>query len=226
MARALGSALVLLAGMVALYGALDHRETSLARRAGEQIDSSVRAEQRSEPRTAPPAAPEPSAAATSSPVPSVQPAQGASTPVSGGLEVEGALAQQEASPPPTQASASKPAGVAPTRVHRQATPSKRARDAVQTARAPTARPQPPAPTEPAAVTPVRGQVFVSTTAPARVFFRGKFVGTAPLGLSLPVGEQTLELRPELGGPPVSVAVNVKQGGVAMTRVTVPRADAQ
>ena len=70
----------------------------------------------------------------------------------------------------------------------------------------------------------RGQVFVSSTAPADVFYRGKNIGRAPLGVSLPIGAQTLELKPASGGPSVSVAVDVKQGAVAMTRVTMPIAD--
>jgi hypothetical protein len=67
-------------------------------------------------------------------------------------------------------------------------------------------------------------VFVSSTTPADVFYRGKNIGRAPLGVSLPIGAQTLELKPASGGPSVSVAVDVKQGAVAMKRVTMPIAD--
>jgi serine/threonine protein kinase len=96
---------------------------------------------------------------------------------------------------------------------------------------PPARPpapaEPRAPSEPASETAgsvVRGQVFVSASEPAEVFFRGKRLGRAPLGISLPVGTQTLEVQPVSGGPAMSVTVDVKNGAVAMKRVTLPAAE--
>jgi hypothetical protein len=69
-------------------------------------------------------------------------------------------------------------------------------------------------------------VFITTNEPAEVYFRGKRLGRAPLGISLPVGSQTLEVRPASGAPHVSVLVDVKYGDVAMRSVTLPSSSAQ
>jgi serine/threonine-protein kinase len=91
---------------------------------------------------------------------------------------------------------------------------------------PTARPTPPAPREEngasaSTALAARGQVFLTASEPAEVYFRGKRLGRAPLGISLPVGAQTLDVQPVSGAPAVSVSVDVKYGDVAMKRVTLP-----
>jgi serine/threonine-protein kinase len=96
---------------------------------------------------------------------------------------------------------------------------------------PAVLPAPPAPPEEnsaaeGAASTARGQVFITSSEPAEVHFRGKRLGRAPLGISLPIGAQTLELRPVSGAPPVSVSVDVKYGDVAMKRVTMPSSVAQ
>jgi len=196
----LGSALVLALGIVALYAALAHREATGA------------------PEPARAAAPISVAAAASSAKPAMPEPPRVETPVAA-----------PATPPRVDAPLA--AAPAPRPVERPAAPVVTTRVPARrvAARAPLPPPAPaapPAPSEPVSETAaavVRGQVFVSANEPAEVFFRSKRLGRAPLGISLPVGAQTLEVRPVSGGPVVSVTVDVKYGAVAMKRVTLPTA---
>jgi len=197
LARAVGSVLFLALSVFALYAALAHRPA-----------------QRAPVSTALPV----SVAEASTAVPSTPP------PVA---RVDAPAPMQ--APAPVAPLAEAPVAAAPEL--KRAEPAKAPTVARAPVRVPAVRPQvpaaasaPPAPAEPVSETAapvVRGQVFVSVNEPAEVFFRGKRLGRAPLGITLPVGTQTLELQPVSGGPPVSVPVDVKYGAVAMKRVTLP-----
>lgn len=202
---AAGSLLVLAMGAWAVYAALTGVDSRLTQHSKTPVAAGASAvEERFEPATlsAVRAAPGSSVSAHQPalvPAPTEQRARGPAVPAAPGF----------VSSAPSGAAAAEPAARSLKR-----TPPR--------APAASARPAPArtAPTEPVAVA-ARGQVFVSATAPAEVFYLGKRVGRAPLGISLPVGTQLLELKPSSGGPAVSVTVDVKQGAIGMTRVTLP-----
>jgi serine/threonine-protein kinase len=181
-----GSALVLVLGIVALYAALAHREATRAPEPERPAAPISVAEASSQPAAAPPPAPAPiELPAPAAPAPPA-------APVSARPLARPAVARPS-SPPPVRSPA------------------------------PAAQHAPTEPVNETAASVVRGQVFVSASEPAEVFFHGKRLGRAPLGISLPVGAQTLEVQPVSGGPVVSVTVDVKNGAVAMKRVTLPAA---
>lgn len=217
-ARGVGSGLVVLVGALALYSALAHRKEAAQR---EALEQSVRA---------PYVASAEAAAAGPAPAASAPVAEAAHAPLAEAAEAAEAPAPQaEPAPavePDPEVSAQDPASNADAASTPRA--AKRARasgDAVEGAAA-RAKPKPAAPPAMAPViapAPARGQVFVSTSAPAEVFYRGKRVGRTPLGISLPVGAQQLEVKPMSGAAPELVAVDVQQGVVAMKHIALPGA---
>lgn len=208
--RAIGSAVFLTVGALALYAALAHRDRAHPASRNEAPVQAVEQQ-----------APAPAAPQVASPIPAVTAAHSAPP------QQAVALAPRASAPalPPTIIQAP-----APTEPRREPT-RVRVPPIRSTAPTNTAPPAPPAPPEGSSTSAsnaqiVRGQVFLSTTEPAEVFFRGKRLGRAPLGISLPVGTQTLELQPVSGGPAMSVSVDVNYGAVTMKRVTLPSAPTQ
>jgi serine/threonine-protein kinase len=200
--RALGSAVVLMLGALALYAAAAQRSGAVSNAHGSAAPVRSAADALGEATPASPQAPDPQSR------PAVR------------IESPTAVSQLASSPEPQPSVAEKPRAIPP-----------RARAVHAAPPTPSAPPAPPAPPEESSAMAgsaptARGQVFITSSEPAEVYFRGKRLGRSPLGISLPVGAQTLEVQPVSGAPSVSVSVDVKYGDVAMKRVTFPSSAAQ